>query len=67
MLVALWGKSCYSTEDQVQGYARYAAHCLKMVPAVTDREYRTVEREMAAEWLKSADTVLVLRDASEYK
>jgi hypothetical protein len=39
-------------------YARFAAHCLKMVPAVTDQEYRAVQREMAAEWLKLADAVI---------
>jgi len=38
--------------------ARYAAHCLKMVPAVTDQEYRAVQREMAAEWLNLADAVI---------
>ena len=39
-------------------FARYAAHCLKVVPAITDQEYRVVQREMAAEWLKLAETVL---------
>ena len=36
-------------------YVRYAEHCLKMVPVPTDHDYRTVQREMAAEWLKLAD------------
>ena len=35
-------------------YVRYAEHCLKMVPQVQDQEYRNVQREMAAEWLKLA-------------
>jgi len=39
-------------------YVRYAEHCLKMVPLAPDQEYRNVQREMAAEWLKLADTVL---------
>ena len=39
-------------------YAWYAAHCLKIVPAIADQEYRVVQREMAAEWLKLANTVL---------
>jgi hypothetical protein len=39
-------------------YARYAEHCLKMVPAIANQEYRAVQREMAAEWLKLANTVL---------
>jgi hypothetical protein len=38
-------------------YARYAEHCLKMVPAALDQEYRALQREMAAEWLKLADAV----------
>jgi hypothetical protein len=29
-----------------------------MAPAITDQEYRTVQREMAAEWLKLADAIL---------
>ncbi len=39
-------------------YARYAAHCLKMVPAASDQKYRTIQREMAAEWLKLAEAVI---------
>jgi hypothetical protein len=39
-------------------YVRYAAHCLEMVPKVTDQEYRSIQREMAAEWLKLADAIL---------
>jgi hypothetical protein len=38
-------------------YARYAAHCLQMVAASTERESRSIQREMAAEWLKLANTV----------
>jgi hypothetical protein len=36
-------------------YARYAEHCLNMVAATTDRESRSIQREMAAEWLRLAD------------
>lgn len=39
-------------------YARYALHCLKIVPAIPDQEYRIIQREMAAEWLRLADAVL---------
>jgi hypothetical protein len=39
-------------------YVRYAAHCLEIVPRVPDQEYRSIQREMAAEWLKLADTVI---------
>ena len=36
-------------------YARYAAHCLQMVTAAGDQELRSIQREMAAEWLRLAD------------
>ncbi len=36
-------------------YARYAAHCLQMVTAAGDQESRSIQREMAAEWLRLAD------------
>jgi hypothetical protein len=39
-------------------YVRYAEHCLRMVPVTSDQEYRAVQREMAAEWLKLAETIL---------
>ena len=39
-------------------YARYAAHCLNLVVAAKDQESRSIQREMAAEWLKLADTAL---------
>jgi hypothetical protein len=45
-------------EGRHKQYARYASHCLQMAPAITDQEYRTVQREMAAEWLKLADAIL---------
>ena len=38
-------------------YARYAAHCLQMVAAAKEQESRSIQREMAAEWLKLADAV----------
>jgi hypothetical protein len=44
--------------DQHKQYARYAEHCLKLVPRIPDQEYRSVQREMAAEWLKLADAVI---------
>jgi hypothetical protein len=36
-------------------YARYAQHCLQMVAAATEQESRSIQREMAAEWLKLAN------------
>jgi hypothetical protein len=43
--------------DKHKEYARYAAHCLTMVNAARDSETRTVQREMAAEWLRLADAI----------
>jgi hypothetical protein len=39
-------------------YSRYAEHCLQMVTVARDQESRSIQREMAAEWLKLADAVL---------
>jgi hypothetical protein len=44
--------------DKHKRYAQYGEHCLKLVPAIPDREYRAVQREMAAEWLKLADAAI---------
>ena len=38
-------------------YARYAAHCLDMVVEIKGQEARSLNREMAAEWLRLADAV----------
>ena len=38
-------------------YARYAERCLNMVAATTDHESRSIQREMAAEWLRLADAI----------
>jgi hypothetical protein len=38
-------------------YARCAAHCLQMVAAAKEQELRSIQREMAAEWLKLAQAV----------
>jgi hypothetical protein len=39
-------------------YTRFAAHCLEMVTLARDQESRSIQREMAAEWLKLADAIL---------
>jgi hypothetical protein len=36
-------------------YERYARHCLELVRIATNRKYRIIQREMAAEWFKLAD------------
>jgi hypothetical protein len=44
--------------DKHKEYARYAAHCLNMVASTKDQKSRSINREMAAEWMKLADAVL---------
>ena len=43
--------------DKYKDYTRYADHCLNIVAATTDQELRSIQREMAAEWLRLADTI----------
>jgi hypothetical protein len=43
--------------DRFKDYARYAEHCLNMSVATRDQESRRVQREMAVEWLRLADTI----------
>jgi hypothetical protein len=38
-------------------YARYAQHCLQMVTEAKEQESRSIQREMAAEWLRLADAM----------
>jgi hypothetical protein len=42
--------------DTYKDYVRYAEHCLNMVATTQDQESRSIQREMAAEWLRLADT-----------
>ena len=44
-------------DDKYKEYAHYAAHCLYLVSAASDPDSRAIQREMAAEWLKLADSV----------
>jgi hypothetical protein len=44
--------------DKHKEYTRFAAHCLEMVTVARDQETRSIQREMAAEWLKLADAIL---------
>jgi hypothetical protein len=43
--------------DKYKDYARYAEHCLNMVAGTTDQELCSIQREMAAEWLRLADAI----------
>jgi hypothetical protein len=44
--------------DKYKEYTRFAAHCLETVTRTRDQESRSIQREMAAEWLKLADAIL---------
>jgi hypothetical protein len=44
-------------KNKHKDYARYAAHCLDMVPTTKGRDDRDIIREMAAEWIKLAEAV----------
>ena len=46
------------TRDKHREYARYAVHCLEMVTITKDQNARSIQREMAAEWIKLADAIL---------
>jgi hypothetical protein len=43
--------------DKHKEYKRYAEHCLNVATAAEDQDSRTIQREMAAEWLRLADSV----------
>jgi hypothetical protein len=43
--------------DKFKDYARYAEHCLNMTAATKDQESQRIQREMAVEWLRLADTI----------
>ena len=43
--------------DKHKEYTRFAAHCLEMVTIARDQQLRSIQREMAAEWLQLADSV----------
>lgn len=47
-----------SKNDKHKDYVRYATHCLEIVPDITRRDDRAINREMAAEWLKLADDII---------
>jgi hypothetical protein len=51
------GNTTVPKNDKFEDYARYAECCLNTVAGTTDQELRRIQREMAAEWLRLADTV----------
>jgi hypothetical protein len=44
--------------DKRKEHARYAAHCMYLVTAASDPDGRTIQEEMAAEWINLAGTIL---------
>jgi hypothetical protein len=52
-----WGMAV-PKNDKHKEYASYAVHCLEMVPRAPSQDYRAIQREMAAEWIKLADALL---------
>jgi hypothetical protein len=46
-------------------YERYARHCLELVRIATNRKYRVIQREMAAEWFKLADMISAAEQPAE--
>jgi hypothetical protein len=53
--------------DEYKDYVRYAENCLNMMAATTDQESRSIQREMAAEWLRLADAIRRLRRSKQMK
>jgi hypothetical protein len=45
------------TSGKHKEYVRYAEHCLNMIGTTQDQESHSINRDMAAEWLKLADDV----------
>jgi hypothetical protein len=46
------------TNDKHKEYARYAVHCLDLVPTTKDPVARSIQLEMAVEWMRLADDFL---------
>jgi hypothetical protein len=44
-------------KNKYKEYVRFASRCLEMVAVTNDQESRSIQREMAAEWLTLADAV----------
>ena len=43
--------------NKFKDYAPYAESCLNLMPTTTDQELRSIQREMAVEWLRLADAI----------
>jgi hypothetical protein len=51
--------------DKLKDYARYAEYCLNITAATSDQKVRRLQREMAEEWLRLADTIRRPRRSKE--
>jgi hypothetical protein len=58
-MIRLGGIMAASKDDKQKDYAHYAAHCLYLETAASDPDSRAIQREMAAEWLKLAEAILL--------
>ncbi|HEY8669329.1 MAG TPA: hypothetical protein VIL63_00675 [Terriglobales bacterium] len=45
-------------DDKKHEYGEYAEHCLHTLRMMPSQKSRTLQREMAAEWLRLADSLL---------
>ena len=51
------GEHAVPKNDKFKNYARYSEYCLNMAAAPTDQNSRSIQREMAVEWLRLADAI----------
>jgi hypothetical protein len=47
-------------DNKHKDYSRYANTCLEMAGGAPNQKARSVQREMAAEWLKLAEAIVEL-------
>jgi hypothetical protein len=47
-----------SNSEKHKQYARYAVYCLDMMSTAGDPDASAIQREMATEWLRLADTLI---------
>jgi hypothetical protein len=47
-------------DNKHKDYSRYANTCLEMAVVAPNQKARSVQREMAAEWLKLAEAIVEL-------
>jgi hypothetical protein len=46
--------------DKHKEYSRYAAECLEMLTMAPNQEARSIQHEMAAEWVRLAEAIMEL-------